>query len=89
LANEVVVATARGHDLRVLASITGSIRGLTWAPDGTQVAYVADGNPYPGLAGQVVAVPVTGDQPRVVLNRASRDVEYTTSGDLSWQSIVP
>jgi Tol biopolymer transport system component len=88
-ANEVVVATALGGDLRVIESITGSIRGLTWAPDGTHVAYVADGNPYPGLAGRVVAVPVSGEQPAVVLNRESRDVEYTTSGDLSWQAIVP
>jgi len=89
LANQLVVATPSGGDLRVIASITGSIRGLTWAPDGTQVAYVADGNPYPGLAGQVVAAPVSGDGAPVVLNRASRDVEYTTSGDLSWQGIVP
>ncbi len=81
--SEVVMATATGDALRVIARDRRSIRGLTWSPDSTLVLYAADG------PGALVAASAAGDAPPVVLTHESHNFYLTSSDDISWQEVRP
>lgn len=83
---ELVTMTRHGTDVRVLADAYCCFRGLTWSPDGMQVAYVDDDyGATPGL----LAVAASGDADPVVLLSKPYWLEYTNSEDLSWQAVFP
>ena len=57
------------------------VRGLVWAPDDLRVVYAADGT--------LMSVRAAGDSAAIALTRQGHDFEWTTSDDLSWQTVLP
>jgi dipeptidyl aminopeptidase/acylaminoacyl peptidase len=75
---------------RALTPIEHFVSGLTWSPDGSRIAYAAA--PRSGYLAQfetkIYAVPASGGNPRLVVDRAGMNVSPQYSPDGKWLGFI-